>query len=122
MSCSSIPSAIRHRSGELLLAGSRLQKITDYTNVFKRANERLLIALSNVTQGWLLQSNIQISSFHLTSFWNRTAPSLPDKMIDSSLGPSEKESCCEKGVISLPSTPPPPSECVKLLTSHTALR
>eukprot|EP00116_Pleurobrachia_bachei_P006049 sb/3466311/ len=37
--------------GELLLSGIRLEKMTDYANVFKRANERLQIALSNVAQG-----------------------------------------------------------------------
>ena len=46
--------------GELLLWGSRPKKMTDHANVFKRANQRLLIALPNVSQGWLLQSNIEI--------------------------------------------------------------
>eukprot|EP00116_Pleurobrachia_bachei_P007543 sb/3467805/ len=107
MSSSSTPSSIRQLLSRSRRTAAAREQATDYADVFKRVNERLLIALPNVAQG--------------------TAPHLPDKMTDSSLGPflpGRKRNLAMgtgKGVISLPSIPPaPPPEYVKLLTSHTA--
>eukprot|EP00116_Pleurobrachia_bachei_P000686 sb/3460948/ len=140
MSTSSTPSAVRQRLSRSRRTAAARERAIEYD----RLRRRVQASQSQSPYGFAprrprLTTPVQYRNLSIGGVAAKFTHDefleqyLPSKMIDSSLGScnlscpfclaykwrAEKESfCCGKGMVSLPSIPPPPPEYVNLLTSH----